>query len=284
MNLSTTPARHWAVAVLLLAATWLSAADTITAIYPNTAVNAVPTTVVIIGTGFVATPTITIGGVALTSVTVDSATQITAIITPTAATGLKNITSSAGGSLNNGFTFVQSLTNAVEVRVTASIQSSLALAWTSNTHTTAGGALMTTGDTGFVAWSLLNLAAGATRHTNSTVGAPAPDVLDLEVINVGNAPTKVTISTAANSTQASGGISWARADIAGNNAFVMSVSDGMNTAGPIWLSLSTSRVINGNVAVAVGGTAAFDLQFKAPVWDSSAVNQQISVFATATGP
>ena len=283
MNLPTiTPAKHWAVAVLLLAATWLSAADTITAIYPNTAVNAVPTTVVIVGTGFVATPTITIGGVALTSVTVDSATQITAIITPTAATGLKNITSSDGGSLNNGFTFVESQTNAVEVRVTASIQSSLALAWTSNTHTTAGGAMMTTGDTGFVAWSLLNLAAGATRHTNSTVASP--DVLDFQVINVGNAPTKVTISTAANSSPASGVISWARADIAGNNAFVMSVSDGMNTAGPTWLSLSTSRVINGNVAVAVGGTAAFDLQFKAPVWDSSAVNQQISVFATATGP
>lgn len=267
----------WSIAVLfLLTAVCLPAGEAVTAVYPNSAVIGTPTTIVIIGTGFTpaSTPAVTIGGTSATTTLADSATQITATITLTGATGLRDVTVAAGTPLVTGFTAVQLATATVNVTITASISSTLALAWTANTTG------KTTGDTSAVAWNLTGLAAGALRHTDSSAGGT--DALNFEVINVGNAPTKITVSTPATSTSA--GATWTHAAVPGSNAYALAVSDGSNLVTPAWAALTSPQPLKANATVAVNGTAPFELQFRAPVWDTSLVNQTIDIVVTATGP
>ena len=84
------------------------AAPTVTAISPNFGTTAGGTAVTITGTGFVATPTVSIGGSAATGVSFVSSTTLTAT-TPAHAAGLANVTvtnpSLQAGTLANGYYF-----------------------------------------------------------------------------------------------------------------------------------------------------------------------------------
>ena len=275
---STLLGRFGALALLLCLSLAAWSGEVVSAVYPNSAPLGSSATVVIVGTGFSGTPAVTIDGTPCTGVTVDSATQITATIAVPggSTTGVKDVVVATSAAFN-GFTFVQTATATVQVTITASITSSLAVCWAG---TTTG---KTEGDTSAVAWTLGALAAGATRHTNSAVASP--DVLDFVVRNVGNGPQKFVVSAASPSVPASGAITWALGAMPGSNISALAVSDGANIPTPTWVSMTAAaagRTLNSNATVAVNGTAAFDLQFKAPLWDTSAVSQTMTVTVTAT--
>ena len=261
---------RYMVALLFLTVT-VTAVETVTNIYPASGVVSTPISVIIIGTNFSGTPTVTIGSDTCSGVTVNSTTQITASVTPTAI-GLKNVVV-GGGSLTNGFAVVQSSTATVQVTITCSILQTLGLSWTANTTGKSEGA------TTAVAWSLLNLAAGTVRNTDSS--AAPTDVIDFEVRNVGNGPAHVTITTA-NST--SSGATWTVSSTATAtlDTFGLAVSNGANTASPTWLTVSTTPLqLNSGSTVATNAAAAFDLQFKAPTFDTTLLTQTITATITA---
>ena len=281
---TTTPNRHrrWAVAVLLLAATWLSAA-TIDAVYPNNARCGSTVTVVVVSSlgGLTGATGVNFGAVAATSITVNSDTQITATVTipafvSTANVGLSNVSLTGGGTagaMANGFTFVQDSVSPTQVvvTITASITSSLSLAWT---ELTTGKVL---GESTAVAWNLTGLTAGAVRDTDSDASALHTDAIDFEVINLGNGPAHISVSTTAASAN------WSLGATAGNNTYGLAVNNGMNQ--PIsWMVLSPgtlSQTLNGGAFVSPGARQAFDLRFSAPLLSTVSTNQTITVTVTA---
>ena len=287
MNHPTTPARHWAVAVLLLAATWLSAAN-IDAVYPNHARCGDTVTVVVVssGGGLTGTTAVDFGTVTASggNVVVNSDTQLTATVTipafaTTADVGLRNVTLSAGtgtaGAMANGFTFVQDdgTPTTVVVTITASITSSLSLAWTELTTDSVGPKVL--GESTAAAWNLTGLTAGAVRDTN-TAGLNT-DALNFEVINLGNGPVHITVSTAANSAN------WSLGATAGTDVYGLAVNNGANQA-PAWLVLSPgtlSQTLKGGAFVAPNGRQAFDLRFSAPLQSTVSTSQTITATVTA---
>ncbi len=238
---------------------------TVDNIYPNSGPLATATQVVIIGTGLTGATAVAIDGVAVTGLSVDSDTQITATITPNTTVGLKDVTVDAG-TLSNGFTFTESSTTTVQVTITASIQAMLALAWTGNTTGVLEGA------TSAIPWAIGAVASGTVVNTDSNATGVG---LEFEVRNVGNGPQKFTVSSGASDN------GWTLAAAAGADAFGLAVSDGANVVGPTWLALTAVRTLNAGANVAVNGTAAFDLRFAAPIFDSTRAVQTITVTVTA---
>ncbi len=262
-----------AILVLLLALTpGGEAVETVTAIYPDRAIVGVATTVVIIGTGF-SSAAAAIGSDACTAVSVDSPTQMTATVVATGATGTRDV-AVGGGLLAAGFAYVQTAPAPLQLTINASVLANLALCWTANTTGQAEGA------TGTVPWTLSGIAAAAVRHTDTAVAGA--DAVDFEVRNTGNDPQRFVVSAAAASVPASGAVAWNQAAASGTDAYVLAVSDGGNVAGPTWLALTVAHGLQGGALLAVGATAAFDLQFTAPLWDSAGVAQAIAVTVTAT--
>ena len=269
------------VVVLLLAATWLSAAN-IDAVFPNNARCGSTTTVVVVssGGGLTGATGVDFGTVAASSITVDSDFQITATLTLPAfgggVTGLKTVAITGGGTagnMANGFTVVQddASPTTVVVTITASITSSLSLAWT---ELTTGKTL---GESSAVAWSLAGLSAGAVRDTN-TAGLNT-DAINFEVINLGNGPAHITVSTTATSTEAD----WSLGATAGLNVYGLAVNNGANQA-PAWLVLSSgtlSQTLNGGAFVVPDGRQAFDLRFSAPLRSTVSTSQTITATVTA---
>ena len=279
---TTTPTRPWAVAVLLLAATWLSAAN-IDAVYPNNARCGSTVTVVVVssGGGLTGATGVNFGAVAADSIVVNSDTQITATLTlPAFAVvgdlGLKNVTRTGGGTAGafaSGFTVVQddASPSTVVVTITASITSSLSLAWT---ELTTGKVL---GESTAVAWNLTGLSAGAVRDTN-TAGLNT-DAINFEVINLGNGPAHITVSTTATSTEAN----WSLGATAGTDIYGLAVNNGANQ-GAAWLVLSSgtlSQTLNGGGFVAPNARQAFDLRFSAPLLSTVSTSQTITATVTA---
>lgn len=87
------------------------AAPTVTAIAPATGLDTGGTAVTITGTNLLGATSVTIGGVAATSVVITSATTITAV-TPANTSGAKNVvvtTAGGSGTLASGFTYTASL-------------------------------------------------------------------------------------------------------------------------------------------------------------------------------
>jgi len=255
--------------LLLLLCTLIPAlaVETVTAIYPASCVANTSTTVIITGTNFTGTPTITIAGVGATGVTVNSATQLTASITiptvPVSATRGNVVV--GGGTLTTAFTVRESNTTNVQVTITCNIAQILALCWTGNTTGKSEGA------TSAVAWNMPNLATGVVRDTDTV--AANTDVLDFEVRNVGNSPAHITVVS-------SNSANWTRASTPSLDVFALAVNDGAN-ATAAWQTLDVTRTLNGGATVAVNSTAAFDLQFSAPTWSTSIATQTISATITA---
>jgi hypothetical protein len=279
---TTTPSgpRRWAVAALLLLTTWLSAAN-IDAVYPNNARTGSTVTVVVVssGGGLTGATGVNFGTVPADSIVVDSDNQITAIVTipafaTTADVGLRNVTITGGGTagaFTDGFTFVQddASPSTVVVTITASITSSLSLAWTENTT----GKVL--GESSAVAWNLTGLSAGAVRDTN-TAGLNT-DAINFEVVNLGNGPAHITVSTTAASTD------WSLGASAGTDIYGLAVNNGANQA-PAWLVLSPgtlSQTLNGGAFVLPNGRQAFDLRFSAPLLSTVSTSQTITATVTA---
>jgi hypothetical protein len=273
----------WSVVVLLLAATWLSAVN-IDAVYPNNGRCGDTVTVVVVssGGGLTGATAVDFGTVTASggNVVVNSDTQLTATVTipafaTTADVGLRTVSLSAGtgtaGAFTDGFTFVQDSASpsTVVVTITASITSSLSLAWTENTT---GKAL---GESTAVAWGLTGLSAGTVRDTNTN--GLNTDAINFEVINLGNGPAHITVSTAANSAN------WSLGATAGMNVYGLAVNNGANQA-PAWLVLSSgtlSQTLNGGAFVVPGGRQAFDLRFSAPLRSTVSTSQTITATVTA---
>lgn len=281
---TTTPSgpRRWAVAALLLLTTWLSAAN-IDAVYPNNARTGSTVTVVVVssGGGLTGATGVNFGTVPADSIVVDSDTQITATLTLPAfggvgELGLKTVAITGGGtagSMVDGFTVVQADATpaTVVVTITASITSSLSLAWTENTT----GKVL--GESSAVAWNLTGLSAGAVRDTN-TAGLNT-DAINFEVVNLGNGPAHITVSTTAASTETD----WSLGASAGTDIYGLAVNNGANLA-PAWQVLSPgtlSQTLNGGAFVLPNGRQAFDLRFSAPLLSTVSTSQTITATVTA---
>ena len=242
-------------------------AETVTGIYPASCIANTATTVIITGTAFSGTPVVTIAGTTASSVTVNSATQITASITipavPVSTTRGDVVVGS--GTLSMAFTVRESNTTNVQVTITCNIAQILALCWTGNTTGKSEGA------TTAVVWNMPNLAPSVVRDTNSA-GANT-DVIDFEVRNVGNAPAHVTVGAATAG-------AWTLAAAPSVDVFGLAVNNGANAAAA-WLNLNTTQTLNGGATVAANAAAAFDLQFSAPTWSTTIATQTITVTITA---
>lgn len=144
------------------------AAPTVTAVSPNTGPAAGGTSITITGTGFVTGATVSIGGVAATSVVVASATSITAI-TPQRPAGAVPVvvtnTDGQSGSLLAAFTASAN---------TAPTVSSVS----PNTGTTSGGTSISITGTGFLPNAVVVIggvaASGVTVVNGTTITATAP--------------------------------------------------------------------------------------------------------------
>ena len=144
-------------ATLTAGYTYTTIAPTLISITPNTGTISGGTSVVITGTGFTPSTTVTIGGVAATSVTVSSASSLTAV-TPAYVSGslIKNVVVNNGNStatLTGGFTYI------------ASAPTLLSIAPVSGT--TAGGTSITLTGTGFIPGTTVTI--GGVAATNITV-------------------------------------------------------------------------------------------------------------------
>ena len=209
----------------------------------------------------------TIAGTTASSVTVNSATQITASITiptvPVSTTRADVVVGS--GTLSAAFTVRQSNTTNVQVTITCNIGQILALCWTGNTTGKSEGA------TSAVTWNMANLAPSVVRDTNTA--AANTDALDFEVRNVGNAPAHITVGTASSA-------NWTLAAAPSVDVFGLAVNNGANAAAA-WLNLNATQTLNGGATVAANAAAAFDLQFSAPTWSTTIATQTITVTITA---
>lgn len=266
IQLFTSLNRTWLLLVLLATIPAL-AVETVSAIYPASAVVNTPTTVIITGSAFTGTPVVTIGGVAATGVTVNSSTQLTASITFTSmpASATRRDVVVGGGTLSAAFTVRESNTASVQVTITCNIGQILALCWTGNTTGKSEGA------TSAVAWNMPNLATSVVRDTNTS--AANTDTIDFEVRNVGNSPAHITVGAASSA-------NWTQAAVPSLDVFALAVNNGAN-ATAAWQTLDVTRTLNGGATVAVNATAAFDLQFSAPTWSTTIATQTIAVTITA---
>jgi hypothetical protein len=164
---------------------------TVTSVTPNTGTLAGGTPVTIAGTNFLSGATVTIGGVAATSVVVVSATSITAT-TPAGAAGAANVvvtTTSGSGTLTGGYTYAPL---AVDV-TTSTDKAASSTTITSSTFTTTApnelllafieaGGLPSPGNTvtsvtgGGLTWTMVQR-ANASLGANEIWRAYAPAVL-----------------------------------------------------------------------------------------------------------
>lgn len=141
--------------------TYQPVAPTIAGISPNTGSMAGGTLISVTGTGFVPSTTVTVGGVAATSVTISNATTLTAVV-PAYVSGSLN----ADVGVNNGAgsaTLVGGFTYQVLAPTITNV--------TPNIGSTAGGVTITTSGTGFVPGTTLTIggiAANSVNIVNST--------------------------------------------------------------------------------------------------------------------
>jgi hypothetical protein len=140
--------------------TYVAGAPTISAVSPITGNTAGGTTITITGTNLIGTTSLTVGGIAATSVTVLSATQVTAI-TPAGTAGVKDIVlSTAGGSVTSAGSF----TYAAPPVITS---------FTPGSGLLAGGETITVTGTGFT---------GTFSVTFGGTAAPIVSVSDTQVV------------------------------------------------------------------------------------------------------
>jgi hypothetical protein len=121
------------------------------------------------------------------------------------------------------------------------------------------------------------LSAGAVRDTN-TAGLNT-DAINFEVVNLGNGPAHITVSTTAASTETD----WGLGASAGTDIYGLAVNNGANQA-PAWLILSPgtlSQTLNGGAFVLPNGRQAFDLRFSAPLLSTVSTSQTITATVTA---
>ncbi|MGA9797564.1 MAG: IPT/TIG domain-containing protein [Terriglobales bacterium] len=216
-------------------------APTVTSITPNSGTTAGGTSVTIRGTGFLSGATVSLGGTAATSVTVVSATSITAK-TPAHAAGAVNVvvtnTDAQSGTLTNGYTYT-----------TANPAPTVTLI-SPNSGTTAGGTAVTITGTGFLSGATVSL--GGTAATGVTV-VSATSITAKTPAHASGAVNVVVTNTDAQSGTLTNGYTYTSSGGGGSIAFVQVKSATPQTASAsVAVTFTTAQTL-GNLNIVVVG-------------------------------